>query len=103
MQHFRGDVSTLYLIDKAGKRRAALSTLGDGTALILNDKDGKERVLLGTPGDDTTLILNDKEGKVRAALGNYDLGNRATGSTEHRAASSLVLLNERGRVLWEAP
>jgi len=40
---------------------------------------------------------------MRAALGNFDLKNTATGSTEHRAASSLVLLNEQGRVLWEAP
>ncbi len=49
------------------------------------------------------VTLYDEGGKLRAALGNDDLKNTATGSTEHRASSSLVLFNEQGRVLWEAP
>ena len=62
------------------------------------------RAVLGTMGDVTTnLTLYDTAGKERAVMGNTDLKIPATGSTEHRAISSLVLLNEHGNMLWEAP
>ena len=91
------------LSDKAGKTRAEVAEVGGETSLGLSDKSGKTRAALDTDGDDTRLELYDKAGKVRAALGNYDLQNTVTGSTEHRAESSLVLFNERQSVLWEIP
>jgi hypothetical protein len=93
----------LYLFDDAGKNRAALGYGGDKAILFLTDHAGKPRAVLDTSDDDTSLFLADKAGNNRAALGNFDLQSTATGSTEHRASSSLVLLNEQGRVLWEAP
>lgn len=98
-----GNDTALALYDEAGKTRVFLDTKGDDTGLDLYDKAGKLRASLGTVGGDAELALHDEGGKLRAALGNDDFKNTATGSTEHRAASSLVLLNERGRVLWEAP
>jgi hypothetical protein len=118
-----GDGASLILADKARKLRAVLATFGDDASLILSDKAvkprarlagygaglkvfdeaGRVRAALATSGDEVTLGLIDKAGKVRAALGTDDVENSATGSTEHRAASSLVLLNAQGRVLWEAP
>lgn len=98
-----GDNATLAIYDKANKMRAALGTVDDEVSLILNDRAEKGRAFLVTTGDGALLRLYDKAEKMRAALGNFDLENTATGSTEHRAASSLVLLNEQGRVLWESP
>ncbi len=95
-----GDV-TFY--DKKGKPRASLGNSGDATFLAFYDKTGKTtRVALSTTGDNASLRLNDEAGKMRAVLGNWAL-KLATGSTEHREASSLVLLNEQGNVLWKAP
>ena len=91
------------LNDKAGKLRAGLGASGDDTGLALLDKAGKRRAFLDTSGDDTSLFLADEAGKVRARLGNFDLTDTATGSTEHRASSSLVLLDRKGRVLWKVP
>jgi hypothetical protein len=51
----------------------------------------------------TALNLLDETGKMRAILGNADLKSPDTGSTEHRAESSLVLFKEDGKVAWEAP
>jgi hypothetical protein len=115
----------LQLYDKAGKPRAALTTEGDATGLVLRDKAGKlgvaledgdgvprlvlydtaekARAALGAGNHGALLALYDKAEKIRAALGTTELKNTATGSTETRAESSLVLFNQRGRVLWEAP
>jgi len=91
------------VVDDNGMVRASLGTSGDGTGLALLDKAGNIRAGLAARGANTALILNDKAGNRRATLGDDDLKITATGSTEHRAASSLVLFNEHGRVLWEAP
>jgi hypothetical protein len=94
----------LGLYDKAGNMRAGLGIVGDAPTLALRDKAGKMRVALAIAGDAPGLVLSDKAGTPRAALGSAaSLENKATGSTETRAESSLVLFNQRGRVLWEAP
>jgi hypothetical protein len=93
----------LDFFNEAGKPRMTLDTVGDAPFLRLFDKAGNTRVSLDIVGDAPTLSLLDKAGKERAALGTTELKNTATGSTETRAESSLVLFNERGRVLWEAP
>jgi hypothetical protein len=48
----------------------------------------------------STFNLFPRSSTVALAL---SLEHEATGSTETRAESSLVLFNQRGRVLWEAP
>ena len=55
------------------------------------------------PEKGPSLILYDQDGNVRAALGTTELKNTRTGSTEIRAPSSLVLLDEDGKVVWSAP
>jgi hypothetical protein len=98
-----GDVTSLAFYDKKGKPRASLGNSGDATFLAFYDKTGKTtRVALSTTGDNASLRLNDEAGKMRAVLGNWAL-KLANGPTEHREASSLVLLNEQGNVLWKAP
>ena len=99
----RGDNVGLRFYDKAENARASLVVVGDDVGLGLLDKAGKVRASLVVVGDDVGLGLLDKAGNTRAALGNKDLKDTRTGSTEHRAASSLVLFSEKGKVLWEAP
>jgi hypothetical protein len=98
-----GDLTSLVFFDKSGKPRASLGNNGDATYLAFYDNTGKiTRVALSTTGNYASLRFNDEAGKMRAVLGNADL-KLASGSTEHREASSLVLLNEQGNVLWKAP
>ena len=98
-----GNMPGLDLYDKVGTPCVTLDIARDVPGLALYDKAGKLRVSLDTMDDAPTLQLYDKAGKERAALGTTELKNTATGSTETRAESSLVLFNQRGRVLWEAP
>jgi hypothetical protein len=86
-----------------GGTAAALFVSDAGDALSFSDKSGKPRAMLGARGIDTSLDLYDEAGTLRASLGNGDLKNSETGSTEHRAESSLVLFKEDGKVAWEAP
>ena len=98
-----GDDVSLGLLDKAGKLRAGLAVVGDDVGLALADKAGNGRAELRVAGDKVGLGLLDKAGNTRAELGNTGLKDTRTGSTEHRAASSLVLYSEKGKVLWKAP
>lgn len=91
------------VVDEDGIMRGVLGAGTDYAGLTLYNKAGKTRAGLVTLDDGASLDLYDEAGNVRAALGNSDLKITASGSTEHRAASSLVLFNEQGHVLWEAP
>jgi hypothetical protein len=97
----RGPALALY--DKAENPRVGLYVAEHGPTLQLDDKAGKARVGLYVAEHGPTLQLYDKAEKIRAVLGTTELEKTATGSTETRAESSLVLFNQRGRVLWEAP
>ena len=95
----RGDTVGLWLRDKAENARASLVVVGDKVGLGLLDKAEKVRASLEVGGDNVVLKLSDKAGNTRAALGNKDLKDTRTGSTEHRAASSLVLVQRKGKGL----
>jgi hypothetical protein len=49
------------------------------------------------------LLLKDDSGTPRAVLGHAELGNHLTGSIEQRPASSLVLFDNNGKSIWQAP
>jgi len=52
------------------------------------------------------ITLQDKVGflpRTRAVLGRINLAVLTTGSTESRAPASLVLFDQEGNVIWEAP
>lgn len=66
--------------------------LGDNKAILRLDDAGNP-----------ALELYDSEGRIRAVLGTTQLKHPDTGSTEIRAPSSLVLLDEEGKVVWSAP
>src|SRR5262249_22184434 len=52
--------------------------------------------------DTSVLQLSDHKG-TSAVLGNAQLSTPATGSVEQRPASSLVLFDKDGKVIWKIP
>jgi hypothetical protein len=94
----------LFFIDKNGKRRAGLTTSAAGSPdLKLSDKDGKPRAILGVSVEgEPSLILSD-ENRALAWFGHAGLVNTRMGTVENRPASSLVLFDKEGKVLWKAP
>jgi hypothetical protein len=93
-----------FLYDQNGnwRSRLALNKAGDPQLSFL-DLEGYLRAVLNldTEGN-PSLTLNDIK-ETRAVLGSVYLKNTATGSTERRAPSSLVLFRENGKLLWSAP
>jgi hypothetical protein len=57
----------------------------------------------GTYLDEKSLTIADDQGNSRATLGAVQLEKTRTGATETTAASSLVLFDKKGDVIWRAP
>ncbi len=108
------------LHDKTGKMRALLDVSEGEPHLVLRDKNGNLRVFVGLIGGDPRLMLQDKEGsrmteqgsglklrdkdgQTRALLGCTTLETTRTGEVTKRPASSLVLFDKEGKVIFEAP
>lgn len=92
-----------------GKNRNVRISLGveserDIASLRFSAPSGKESAaLFSTPDGSVGLSLSDKEGRERAVLGHTALERTRTGAVEQTAASSLVLFDKEGKVLWKAP
>lgn len=53
--------------------------------------------------DKSGLEISDNNFKTRAKVGEIDLNIMRTGSIEKRPFSSIILLNDEGKVAWSAP
>lgn len=96
--------SFLNLYAPGTERGVGLETDNKSAMIFIAGNAGKPRATLSLVGhDETALVLSDRAGRDRAVLGNEDLKNQVTDSTEHRPLSSLVLFNQKGRVVWKAP
>jgi len=95
----------LAFYDESGHVRSVLRVFSKGgSALALIDKKGGARAWLTLASDGSpSLILQDENGKERAVLGHTALETTRTGTVEQRPASSLVLFDKDGKVLWGAP
>jgi hypothetical protein len=96
----------LFLYAEDGKERAAVMILSpDGRpAVALSDGAGGHRLWLGLDeGRAPVVSLYDQRQGLRAALGGITLRNQQTGQPERRPVSSLVLVDEAGRLQWTAP
>lgn len=92
-------VASLLLGDKFGDR-VGLSKKGLG----LLDENGKVRAILRLATDGTpSLVLTDDNGIDRAVLGHTTLKTTLTDEIQKRSASSLVLFDRDGNVLWRVP
>ena len=119
----------LDMVDKDGKKRMMLGVMDDGRpgltltrgvrdrgglvlgfttpdipSLALSSADGFVRTdLTVTPGGGARVTLYDEKGHVRAELGGTGSEGRESMGIQHRPESSLVLFDEEGTVLWQAP
>ena len=94
----------LALFDKKyGVMRSTMALVGDDSPhLYLNGKDGQIYMEIEVDGSPRLTIQNNNGAK--AILGQTKLMASQTGVVvEHRPASSLVLINKDGKVIWEAP
>jgi hypothetical protein len=87
--------------------KAALSAFPKGTSSLSlergsNGKYGGIAAYLTQDGQ-AAMWLNDERGMSRAVLGGASLENKATGVKEQRPASSLILFDKDGKVIWKAP
>jgi hypothetical protein len=96
---------TLAFSDGQRRSRVVLNVLGNGfTSLSLSDAFGRLRAALDLePDGSPSLILYDENRRSRAILGQTELEGRNPAALEKRRASSLVLLDENGTVIWRAP
>jgi hypothetical protein len=113
------------LVDEDGNLRGSLAAAQGAVTLrlagkrstFLNGFLGRNAasIELGSYAKGKINILVDKEGlqlrlfdqleppRIRAVLGNATLKNEDSGRIEDRAASSLVLFDESGKVIWKVP
>ena len=99
----------LTMHDKSGLRlqiglMSLMSTGAEWPTILLIDKKGVNRTILTLdPIGRPHLTLKDDKDNARAILGYTSLKHTQTVIGGKRPPSSLVLFNERGEVIWEAP
>lgn len=99
----------LTMRDKSGLRlqiglTRLMSTEDEWPTILLMDKKGVERVILALDIEGRPhLALKNAKGDNRVVLGYAALKQTQTGVIEKRPLSSLVLFNEKGNVIWQAP
>src|SRR2546425_10877459 len=77
-------------------------------AIATTDQTGTLRVFISLDSDgEPSLVLSDKNGRNPAVLGTISVQNEgflgATESIVKRPASSLVLMNKEGSIVWQTP
>ena len=81
-----------------------MSTGDEWPTILLMDKKGVERVILALDIEGRPhLALKNAKGGNHVVLGSDALKQTQTGVIEKRPLSSLVLFNEKGNVIWQAP
>jgi hypothetical protein len=96
----------LTLADKVGNYRAIIGLGAERQPYIaLRDEAGRERLSLTLNDEgEPALMFYDKDGKQRAVLGTVDITRiKRTGTIVKGSYSSLVLFDEKGKVVWKAP
>jgi hypothetical protein len=99
----------LTMRDKSGLRlqiglTRLMSTEDEWPTILLMDKKGIERVILALDIEGRPhLALKNAKGGNRVVLGCDALKQTQTGVIEKQPLSSMVLFNEKGNVIWQAP
>lgn len=95
------------LVDEKGKERASLVADHAGSVfLVMFDAAGKTRSHLSVGNDGPSLVFYDASGRQRAVVGSTTLvGSHVNenGIAEKAPASSIILLDKAGRLLWRQP
>jgi len=95
------------LVDENGKERASLAADRAGSVfLVMFDAAGKTRANISVTPDGPALILFDPSGQARTVLGSTTLVPshvNENGVAERAPASSLVLFDKNGKLLYREP
>ena len=95
------------LVDEKGKERASLVTDRAGSVfLVMFDDAGKTRANLSVSNDGPSLVFYDATGRQRTVIGSTTLvGSHVNdnGVAEKAPASSVVLFDKAGKLLWRQP
>ena len=95
------------LVDEKGKERASLVADGAGSVfLVMFDTAGKTRANLSVSNDGPALVFYDATGQARTILGSTTLvGSHVNenGVAEKAPASSIVLFDRAGKLLFRQP
>jgi hypothetical protein len=95
------------LVDSRGKERASLVADDAGSVfLVMFDTAGKTRVNLSTGNEGPSLVLYDASGQQRTIVGSTTLvGSHVNenGIAEKGPASSIVLFDKAGKLIWRQP
>ena len=95
------------LVDEKGKDRASLVADAAGSVfLVMFDAAGKTRASLSVSNDGPSLVFYDPSGQPRTVLGSTTLvGSHVNenGIAEKAPASSIVLFDRTGKLLWRQP
>jgi hypothetical protein len=95
------------LVDDKGKDRASLVADGAGSVfLVLFDAAGKTRANLSVGNDGPSLVFYDASGQPRTIIGATTLVAshvNESGIVEKSPASSIVLFDKAGKLLWREP
>ena len=95
------------LVDGKGKDRASLVADAAGSVfLVMFDANGKTRANLSVSNDGPSLVFYDPSGQVRTVVGSTTLVAshiNENGVAERASASSIVLFDRTGKLLWREP
>lgn len=95
------------LVDEKGKERASLVADRAGSVfLVMFDANGKTRANLSVGNDGPSLVFYDANGRQRTIIGSTTLvGSHVNdnGIAERAPASSIVLFDRAGKLLWRQP
>ena len=95
------------LMDTKGKERASLVADGAGSAfLVMFDAAGKTRANLSVSNDGPSLVFYDASGQQRTIVGSTTIvGSHVneSGVAEKAPASSIVLFDRAGKLVWRQP
>ena len=95
------------LVDEKGKERASLVADGAGSVfLVMFDTNGRTRANLSVGNDGPSLVFYDANGRQRTIIGSTTLvGSHVNdnGIAERAPASSIVLFDRAGKLLWRQP
>jgi hypothetical protein len=95
------------LVDEKNKERASLVSDSAGSVfLVMFDSTGKTRASLSVGNEGPSLIFYDRSGQQRTIIGSTtSVGSHVNenGIAEKAPASSIILFDRTGKLLWREP
>lgn len=98
-----GDWATTFIIRREDSDSKIMMLAGPDSASLSIFNQGSHGMLLKSDDNGVRIELRDKDGNTRLVIGRTELKNTKTGSTEIRATGSIVIFDEKGKVVYSVP